>query len=512
MRSTLIILGFVFVSAVFASAQEKIYIWSEIDPGWKNNSLEYWANVKGFGKTVPIEISDLINEYYSSAEKKLALSLEEKLLNSELHGSASITTYPGSVNLKKNDLFLDLQCKIVEITEAYPNFRVKKVNIEPFISYTMTVYNSRGEVVSRKEFTDSIDYKEKIRPLLRGMSEHRRDVEIVRHSYNESFTGEILEQIFSDLTILSENREPQTLDSDPETFRQVISLLFENRKLHHPEDYPDLVFKNSSAAIKTMDENRSEQESESDSQAERQLNNLIADSKYYALIIGINEYNDPDINDLEEPLNDAGKLYDILSKGYTFDEENITQLANPTRNDIIQELDKLAYQLSDRDNLIIFYAGHGLWDEQLNKGFWIPSDAYTSNRANWFSNSDLRDYIGGIKAKHTLLISDACFGGGIFKTRQAFADITPAIIELYKLPSRKAMTSGAMTTVPDKSVFIEYLIKRLKENTESVLSSEQLFASFKIAVINNSSTNQVPQFGEIRETGDEGGDFLFIKR
>ena len=202
----------------------------------------------------------------------------------------------------------------------------------------------------------------------------------------------------------------------------------------------------------------------------------------------------------------------ILSNNYTFDEENITQLANPTRNDIIQELDKLAYQLSDRDNLIIFYAGHGLWDEQLNKGFWIPSDAYTSNRANWFSNSDLRDYIGGIKAKHTLLISDACFGGGIFKTRQAFADITPAIIELYKLPSRKAMTSGAMTTVPDKSVFIEYLIKRLKENTESVLSSEQLFASFKIAVINNSSTNQVPQFGEIRETGDEGGDFLFIKR
>ena len=74
------------------------------------------------------------------------------------------------------------------------------------------------------------------------------------------------------------------------------------------------------------------------------------------------------------------------------------------------------------------------------------------------------------------------------------------------------MTSGAMTMVPDKSVFLEYLIQRLDENSNYFLSSEQLFASFKIAVINNSSTSQVPQYGEIRETGDEGGDFLFIRK
>jgi hypothetical protein len=74
------------------------------------------------------------------------------------------------------------------------------------------------------------------------------------------------------------------------------------------------------------------------------------------------------------------------------------------------------------------------------------------------------------------------------------------------------MTSGNMTMVPDKSVFVDYLIKRLEENTDYSISSEQLFASFKIAVINNSATSQVPQFGEIRESGDEGGDFLFIRR
>ena len=68
-----------------------------------------------------------------------------------------------------------------------------------------------------------------------------------------------------------------------------------------------------------------------------------------------------------------------------------------------------------------------------------------------------------------------------------------------------------MKTVPDKSVFIEYLVKRLYENERDLLPSEQLFSSFKIAVMNNSQ-GQVPQFGDIQGAGDEGGDFVFLKR
>jgi hypothetical protein len=78
--------------------------------------------------------------------------------------------------------------------------------------------------------------------------------------------------------------------------------------------------------------------------------------------------------------------------------------------------------------------------------------------------------------------------------------------------SGKDMPRGAMRDHPDKSVFMQYLIKRLNENTDKFLPSEQLFASFKAAVINNSPNGQVPQFGEIREAGDEGGDFIFIKK
>jgi hypothetical protein len=125
-------------------------------------------------------------------------------------------------------------------------------------------------------------------------------------------------------------------------------------------------------------------------------------------------------------------------------------------------------------------------------------------------NSTIQDYISSIASKHTLLIADACFSGSIFKTRKAFTDAPPSIEKLYELPSRKGMTSGTMTVVPDKSVFLEFLNKRLIENQEHYLSSQQLFTSFREAVMNNSPNT--PQYGTIQNAGDEGGDFIFIRK
>ena len=72
------------------------------------------------------------------------------------------------------------------------------------------------------------------------------------------------------------------------------------------------------------------------------------------------------------------------------------------------------------------------------------------------------------------------------------------------------MTSGTLTEVPDRSVFVRYFLNRLANNSQKYISAEQLYSSFRIAVINNSDV--VPQFGEIKGVGDEGGDFIFILR
>jgi len=234
------------------------------------------------------------------------------------------------------------------------------------------------------------------------------------------------------------------------------------------------------------------------------------ESKYYGLIIGINNYEDPALPNLDNPILDAQKLYDILTTEYIFEKENVEFIKDAKREDIINSLDELAKKATIEDNLLIFYAGHGWWDKDANIGYWLPSDARQNSKAAWFGNSSLVDYLKAINSKHTLLIADACFGGAIFKTRSAFPDAEKAINKLYELPSRKAMTSGTLTEVPDRSAFIRFLVERLSENTEKYMSSEQLFSSFRIAVINNSDV--VPQYGEIRNVGDQGGDFIFIKK
>ncbi len=234
--------------------------------------------------------------------------------------------------------------------------------------------------------------------------------------------------------------------------------------------------------------------------------------KFYALIIGVQDYLDPAIPDLENPVADATSLADVLTTRYTFDKANVKLLKNPSRQEVFDAFEALAVRIKPADNLLVFYAGHGNWDEVRKQGYWYPADAYVKNRASWLSNADLKEYIGLMPGKHTLLITDACFAGSILKTRSLNADAPTAIRQLFELPSRKAMTSGALKEVPDKSVFIEYLVKRLKQNPEKYLSAEQLFSSFRTAVINNSANGQVPQFGEIKEAGDEGGDFIFVKR
>ncbi|WP_316811052.1 redoxin domain-containing protein [Pedobacter heparinus] len=236
------------------------------------------------------------------------------------------------------------------------------------------------------------------------------------------------------------------------------------------------------------------------------------EGKYYALIIGIQDYNDESITDLDQPVADARSLQDVLLSNYTFDKENISLLANPTRSEIFRSLETLSRKIKKEDNVLIFYAGHGVWDAGRKQGYWFPSDAGRDDRASWVTNADLKEYISAIPSKHTLLITDACFAGSIFKSRAVLTGAPRAIKELYEMPSRKAMTSGTLKEVPDKSVFIEYLVKRLTQNSAKYLSAERLYSSFRDAVINNSSNGQVPQYGEIREAGDEGGDFIFIKK
>lgn len=233
---------------------------------------------------------------------------------------------------------------------------------------------------------------------------------------------------------------------------------------------------------------------------------------FYGLFIGVNEYESEEIVDLQEPVDDAKSLKALLLEKYEFSEDHAIMLANPTRSELIDTLENLASAVKANDSLLIFYAGHGYWDESFKQGYWLPADARQKSKSSWISNATIRDYIYGIKTKHTLLIADACFSGGLFRTRAAFKGESKLESTLFQMTSRKAITSGTLTEVPDDSVFMKYLLKNLESNQRRHLTSQDLFSRFKVAVMNNSVLNQVPQYGVVQGSGDEGGDFIFVKK
>jgi len=228
--------------------------------------------------------------------------------------------------------------------------------------------------------------------------------------------------------------------------------------------------------------------------------------KFHAIIISENQYQDDRITDLIEPKNDADKLTSILISKYFFNKEDVTRLTDPTRSDIYKAIEQKTKSLSIDDNLLIFYAGHGYWDANLKMGYWLPSDAQKDSKSNWMSNTDISIYLTAIQSNHILLISDACFSGGIFKTR-SLGDMDQGTKRLYEVKSRKAITSGNLKEVPDKSVLMKFFLKELETNSVQFFSSDQFFSKIRQNILNNSNTE--PQYGVIQGTGDEGGEFIF---
>ncbi len=237
---------------------------------------------------------------------------------------------------------------------------------------------------------------------------------------------------------------------------------------------------------------------------------VVKEGKNYCLLIASQDYKDPTIVSLNNPIPDAIKLKLVLKNNYNFLDENIITLFNPTNNDIKRQLLELSNMLNPEDNVIIFYAGHGLWVEKEKKGYWFMVDAVRNDENTWFSNKTALDLISKIPARHTLLITDACFSGGVFKTRSFTKDASTTVQVLGEKISRVAITSGNDTEVPDESIFMKYLIKALSENTDKYLPAQKMFITRIIeAVINESKIE--PRYGTLESAGHIGGDFIFTK-
>ena len=247
------------------------------------------------------------------------------------------------------------------------------------------------------------------------------------------------------------------------------------------------------------------------------------EGNYWALIIGIDKYPKMDkAKQLQVGRIDAEAVARLLVERYGFPKEHTVELYDEkaTRKEIIEAFNSLKRRLADKDSLFIYYAGHGEY-ERADKGYerfqgmgyWIPSDAELDDPATYIFNSQIRDYVANIPARHIFLVVDSAYSGSLMGRTFPVPRGSPR--ELYQLRSRWIFLSGTIHPVPGRdghSAFALNLIKILKDNNKRYLLASDLFSlpcNPSLMQLLPPCRGQVPRFSTVLVAGDEGGQFVF---
>jgi predicted nucleic acid-binding Zn-ribbon protein len=253
----------------------------------------------------------------------------------------------------------------------------------------------------------------------------------------------------------------------------------------------------------------------------RKIPSVLREGGRYALVIGNRAYEHwPSLKTTEA---DARETATLLERRYGF---KTRTLLNAKRFDILQAMNELRNQLTEKDWLVIYYAGHGYLDEKINRAYWVPVDGALDSNTEWISTVAITDLIGAMSANHVLLVVDSCYSGAL--TRSALARLEAGSsaearqhwLEVVATKrSRTVLSSGDLKPVLDSgggqhSVFARAWLDVLGKN-DDVLEGQRLYREIAARVAYAADAlrfEQVPQYAPIRYAGHESGDFLFVPR
>lgn len=241
--------------------------------------------------------------------------------------------------------------------------------------------------------------------------------------------------------------------------------------------------------------------------------------RYHALVVGIDAYRQ--VEPLQTAVRDARAVHAALRDRYGFQSR---LLLNPSREEMIAVLAELHSKLGERDNLLIYYAGHGrLAGEQ---GYWLPADARDDDKHTWIPNSLITDYLKIMKARHVLVIADSCYSGSLSSMAVPrpldvrVPDRVPPkwVRAMVERRSRNVLTSGGLEPVLDAgggghSVFAGVLLKALREGGP-VLDGYRLYQRIVDPVREAAArfgVSQTPTYAAILGDGISG-EFFFVTK
>ncbi|MEM6347638.1 MAG: LamG-like jellyroll fold domain-containing protein [Bacteroidota bacterium] len=231
----------------------------------------------------------------------------------------------------------------------------------------------------------------------------------------------------------------------------------------------------------------------------------------HLFVIGINTYER--VAKLANARKDATDFVALLEEQYQFEKSRITELYDEaaTRRNIINRFRQQIGKLKEHDNLIIFFSGHGHYDQVLKEGFWVPVDAEYEAIDTYISYDFLLKVAKAAdKARHVLFIVDSCYSGAVLVRGR-----DTHLKRLEKDASRWIIASGRNEVVPDglageNSPFAKELLSVLKESAGQGIHTLRLIDRLTENVSWNSSQTPIGQ--PLHGVGHKGGQFVFRPR
>ena len=143
-----------------------------------------------------------------------------------------------------------------------------------------------------------------------------------------------------------------------------------------------------------------------------------AKNKRFALVVGVDDYQDTQISRLVGAANDAKAIADALVRYAGFPRDQVVLLASdqpierkPTRGNILRRLSNLRGLIPTDGLLLVSFSGHGL--DRGGRGFLCPEDAQISGdmvllEATAVPVDTVRDWIRQTGVQQAVIILDAC--------------------------------------------------------------------------------------------------------
>ncbi|MEM9168238.1 MAG: caspase family protein [Pseudomonadota bacterium] len=256
----------------------------------------------------------------------------------------------------------------------------------------------------------------------------------------------------------------------------------------------------------------------------RRLASLVADVEFgafHAILIGNANYNDPGWPDLGTPIRDVARIGEILEDKYGFDAKI---LRDATRDEILETIEATQRRLEEEDNLLIYFAGHGRYNDKSGQGYWEPVDSIADGGyRNSISASEINAALAVSDVRKVLIVADSCFSGALArgapnsdKMNADDAARTEFLARMVAKRSRVALTSGDLSPVSDgdgggHSLFARAFINALVDNDEVALAQGlSLTVRERVVGVAKRRRQQEPQYLQLGRSGHDGGDFVFV--